>query len=268
MSPERIIPLDQVKELLLDLISDLDRVCRDKGIRYSLAYGSLIGAVRHQGFIPWDDDIDILMPRPDYLTLLQEYRHPYYEIRCQDKNPEYPLNFAKLCDVRTLSIDKFGNKSPIAVDIFILDGLGSSPNEADAIIRKTKKMHRLWSNQLFTRRLSPCREYGFKKNLYILSAKAFGIFFPLDSVVKKLLTFKQSHPIDDSKYCAYLDSSFAIYETEKMLQYMDARFEGKMLRIPENYDYQLRIPYGDYMKLPPEEQRIVTHEATAYWVQE
>ena len=268
MLPGKIIPPDEVKVLLLDLITDLDGFCREHGFRYGLAYGSLIGAVRHKGFIPWDDDIDILMPRPDFVKLIQAYHHPYYEIRCQDIDPEYPLNFAKLCDTRTVSVDQYGNSSPIAVDIFILNGLGASLPEAESIIRRVKRMHRIWSNQLFTRKLHPSRAYGFKKNLYILLSKVINLFLPLDRLVKRILSYKQSHPIDGSKYCASLDGWFTIYETEKMLQYKDAPFEDRVLRIPDNYDYQLRVVFGDYMQLPPEDQRTATHEATAYWVQE
>lgn len=268
MLPGKIIPLDEVKVLLLDLITDLDGFCREHGLRYGLAYGSLIGAVRHKGFIPWDDDIDILMPRPDFVKLLQAYRHPYFEIRCQYTDPEYPLNFAKLCDTRTVSVDQYGNSSPIAVDIFILDGLGASLSEAKRIIRRVKQMHRLWSNQLFTRNLNPSRSYGFKKNLYIVSGKAINLFLPLESLVKRILHYKQSHPIDGSKYCASLDGWFTIYETQNMLLYKDATFEDRTLRIPDNYDHQLSVAFGDYMTPPPEEERIVTHEATAYWVQE
>ena len=261
-----LIPLDSVKDLLLSLISNLDTFCRERGIRYSLAYGSLIGAIRHKGFIPWDDDIDILMPRPDYFRLIREYNHPYYEIRCQDFDPEYPLNFAKLCDTRTYSIDKFGNSSPIAIDIYILDGLGATQSEAKAIIRKAKCFQRIWSNQLFTTKIPLSRENGLLKNIYIILGRIISHFIRIDSLVTKMTAFKCSHPIDESKYCALLDCSFVVYETEKMLQFKDAPFEGLVIRIPVYYDYQLKKGYGDYMQLPPENERVVTHEANAYWV--
>ncbi|MBR4586049.1 MAG: LicD family protein [Bacteroidales bacterium] len=261
-----LIPLDEVKDLLLSLISNLDTFCRERGIRYSLAYGSLIGAVRHQGFIPWDDDIDIYMPRPDYLRLIQEYNHPYYEIRCQDNDPEYPLLFAKLSDTRTCSIDKFGNSSPIAIDIFILDGMGATLSEAKANIRKAKCLQRIWSNQLFTAKIPLSRENGLLKDIYIILGKIFSRFISIESLVKKMNAFKCSHPVDGSKYCSILEGPFAVYETEKMLLFEDASFEGLVIRIPVHYDYLLKKDYGDYMQLPPENERVVTHEANAYWV--
>ena len=261
-----IIPLGEVKSLLLDLMSTLDSFCREKGLRYSLAYGSLIGAIRHKGFIPWDDDIDVLMPREDYLRLISEFDAPFYKIYCQEKDCEYPITFAKLCDTRTLSIDHFGNKSPIAIDIFILDGMGASLEEANKRLRKVKRMYRVWSNQLFSRRLTLRKDYGFLKNCYILFAKIVSPFFRVDKIVKKTLSLKRSLPLEESKYCAYLGGMFTVYETEKMLDYTDTLFEDRLFRIPVEYDYQLRLVYGDYMKLPPMEQRVETHQATAYWV--
>lgn len=261
-----IIPLNEIKGLLLDLMTNLDAFCRENGLRYALAYGSLLGAVRHKGFIPWDDDIDILMPRPDYLKLLKAYHHPFYEIKSQETNAQFPLQFAKLCDTRTLSIDKNGNQSPIAVDIFILDGLGTSSDEAKAMVKKVKKLQRIWSNQLFTGRLAFNKDYGLLKNIYILTAKTLSVFLPLETLVKRILAYKQSRDIDKSTFCASLTGAFTIYETAKMLDYTDATFEDRLFRILKDFDYELRINFGNYMQLPPEDQRVETHEATAYWI--
>ena len=266
-----IIPFEEVKTLLLDLITDLDGFCRERGIRYALAYGSLIGAILHKGIIPWDDDIDIWMPRSDFMRLLKEYASARpgspYEIRSMDTDLEFPLNFAKFCDTRTVSIDQFGNQSPIAVDIFILDGLGQSLPEADALIRKVKKMQRIWSNQLFTKRLKINRQYSLKKNFFIALSKIGSLFIPFRLLIRKYLSLKQSYPIAESKYCANLNADFAIYETREILAFTDAQFEGRVLRIPTNYDHLLKALYGDYMQLPPEDQRKNTHGSTAYWVQ-
>ncbi len=261
-----VIQSEERKGVLLDIVSDLDKVCRKNKIRYSLAYGSLIGAVRHKGFIPWDDDIDVLMPRPDYMRLLNEYQHPYYKIQSQDTDPEYPLNFAKLCDTRTISVDKHGNSSPIAVDIFILDGLGPSLSEAEKKIRRLKRLQRIWSNQLFTRKLHFNKIYGFTKNIYILIAKITHLFIPFNTLIRKIFSLRENPPIDESTFCSPLTGQFSIFLTNKMLKTKDALFENRVFRIPEDFDYQLRLLYGDYMQLPPEDQRKETHESTAYWV--
>ena len=259
------IPFDEVKGVLLDIMTDLDRFCRNNGLRYSLAYGSLIGASRHKGFIPWDDDIDILMPREDYMKLLETYSHPYYIIESPEKDPDHPLDYAKLCDKRTLSSDQFGNVSSVAVDIFILDGLPEPLEEAKRRIESYKRLCRLWSSQIFTRRLSLKKEYGFKKNRLIIEAKLLHVFISEKSVVDKLLQFKRRYPLDESKYCASLTGDCTIYESAGMLKYIDWPFEDRTFRVFENYDYPLRLFYGDYMVLPPESERY-NHGAQAYWV--
>jgi lipopolysaccharide cholinephosphotransferase len=259
------IPFDEVKSVLLEIMTDLDKFCRENGLRYSLAYGTLIGAIRHKGFIPWDDDIDILMPREDYVKLLETYSHPYYVIESQEKDSSYPLNFAKLCDKRTLSSDQFGNTSSVAVDIFILDGLPAPLEDAERRIGSYKRLSRLWSSQIFTRHLSLRREYGVKKNLLIVEAKLLHVFISEKKVVDKLLHFRSRYSVDKSEFCASITGVCTIYESARMLKYIDWPFEDRTFRVFEDYDYPLRLLFGDYMKLPPESERY-NHEAQAYWI--
>lgn len=268
----RPLNLNETKRILIDLVYDLDTFCREHDLRYALAYGSLIGAIRHKGIIPWDDDIDVWMPRPDFMRLIQEYvptrSDANYEIRSMELDRDFPLQFAKLCDARTISVDGFGNMSSVAVDIFILDGVGNTLQETNVFINKAKKMQRIWSNQLFTKELKISRQYSFKKNLFIIFGKTIDPFFSFDRFIRKILSFKQSHPFDKSKYCAYLGGNYTVFETKELLEYTDTQFEDKILRIPANFDHLLRELYGDYMQLPPEDKRALTHESTAYLISE
>jgi len=259
------ISFDGIKTILLDIMTDLDRFCRENNLRYSLAYGSLIGAVRHKGFIPWDDDMDILMPRADYQVLLEKYNHPFYVVQCQEKDCHYPLNYAKLCDTRTISVDQFGNEFPIAVDIFILDGLSDSLDIAKRRVKSIKRKFRIWSSQIFTRHLHINEEYGLKKNLLIVASKLVHPLISERRLVKRILEFKQKYTVDDSTYCATLTGACTMYESEKMLKYKEAPFEDKSFMIFENYDHHLRIMFGDYMTLPPESARY-NHGSIAYWL--
>ena len=90
----------EVKATMVDILSDIHHWCETNGTRYYLAFGTLLGAVRHQGFIPWDDDIDIWMPRPDYDRFLKEYRHDHFKAVWAGNTPDYPLDFAKVHDTR------------------------------------------------------------------------------------------------------------------------------------------------------------------------
>lgn len=258
------ISINETKEILMNLIADLDGFCRKKGLRYSLAYGTLIGAVRHKGFIPWDDDIDILIPRPDYNRLVNEYTHPYYKLMTPETDSHWPLNFSKLCDTRTISVDSFGNKCSIAVDVFILDGLEDTYVKSQHMVAKVNRYHRIWSSLLFTRNLPIKVRNGVRKNIFILFSKVLGIILPLDMFVRNMLKYKQKNNVDLAKYCASLTGYCTIFEREKMLNYIDMQFEGRTLRVSSDYDYQLKMLFGDYMTLPPVEERI-NHNAIAYW---
>ena len=116
------IEITEMKELMLDIMSSIDKYCRENGLRYSLAYGTLIGAIRHQGYIPWDDDIDIWMPRPDYMRFMQEYKHEYYKAYCAELTPGWDRFIAKVCDERTVIDEGHGEVCGVYVDIFPIDG--------------------------------------------------------------------------------------------------------------------------------------------------
>ena len=94
--------IDKLKQIQLDMLKDIHTFCVEHEIRYSLAFGTLLGAVRHKGYIPWDDDIDIMMPREDYNRFIRSYGNQTYKIADMSVNPNYGLPFAKVEDVLTV----------------------------------------------------------------------------------------------------------------------------------------------------------------------
>ncbi len=113
------------------MLQEIDKICRHYHIRYYLAGGTLLGAVRHQGFIPWDDDIDIAMPREDYeqfIKIMSHKKHPIYKLLAIECTKGYPYTFAKVVDTRTRLVEEIGkdlHQMGVFIDIFPIDGMGN-----------------------------------------------------------------------------------------------------------------------------------------------
>lgn len=151
----REMTLEEVKLLELDALKFIDSVCKENGLIYFAAYGTLLGAIRHKGFIPWDDDIDIYMPRPDFIKFVEvinNYEHPYSIRSLNDK--DYFHAFAKLSDDRTYLIEKqFKSKSRelgVYVDIFILDGLPDDIKKHRSILKNVIVLQLFYMDLLTT----------------------------------------------------------------------------------------------------------------------
>ena len=143
------LSLRQIQGILLDILSDVDAFCGAHGIRYSLAFGTLLGAVRHKGFIPWDDDVDIIMPRSDFdrFTALYPRSNHRYHLLYNTRTPQefYALGFAKVHDPQT---SKFvGDRSSlfrygVSVDVFPLDAVPEDETERLAFMHRLIHLHR------------------------------------------------------------------------------------------------------------------------------
>lgn len=136
----------EIKKVELDALLYIRKICQQYHLRYYLAWGTLLGAVRHKGFIPWDDDIDIMMPRSDYerlLELVPSLRHSYYKILSNPKNEDYYYTHAKMIDTRTLCVEndlQTIQNMGIWVDIFPLDGM---PDKFKIHYFKMRVLHRM-----------------------------------------------------------------------------------------------------------------------------
>ncbi|GKH61115.1 LicD family protein [Campylobacter ureolyticus] len=263
------ISLDEAKEKMLEMMCYIDKVCRDNNIKYSLAYGTLIGAIRHKGFIPWDDDMDIMLTRDNYDKLIEIIKKDdKYDFL--DFDSGFILNFSKICYKNTLAIEKDKyrlkcNLLGVFVDVFPIDNL--PVKEPKRHLRKISLIQHLLIYRNFNMILSPG---NFLKKIAKLS-----LLFPLFCISRVFFTKKylirilketilKYKNITTKKCGIFSDGLKEIYDKNDFKNYIDVSFENFKLMAVQNYDAILKIYYGDYMKLPPEEKRINTHTYKYY----
>lgn len=253
----------------LEILGEFDRVCRLHGLTYFLDSGTALGAVRHGGFIPWDDDIDVAMPRDDYEKLLsyasKDIDTERFFLQTRETDPEYPLFYAKLRRNGTVFLeepwkDKHMHHG-IWIDIFPYDFITGNK-------RSQKRVCRVVSKLLY--------EYRIK--VTASTTPHAGSNTSIKSLIKMLVCLCLRHLPDQAfnscmngiihahrkhaECCTcyyYIDwngtDNPVAFETDKLLPVTYADFEGGNYPVPGDADYYLRTLYGDYMQLPPIEQR-------------
>ena len=252
--------VEEIKQTLLNILIQFDHMCKKYNLKYSLAYGTLIGAARHSGFIPWDDDIDVVMPQDDYLKLIsiEEVKNPHqrYSLHmgeCEKKYGEhYVYPFAKLEDNYTKMIYHHSKDTGGAfIDIFPVTGLPCDMNERKKYISKMLKLQAIigvgdyCSDKIASnlKSLFYFSGYRFIRNRMIKNAFQFD-YFNCDYVAQSIWSFGERE----------------IFKNDLFENLIDISFEGYNFKAFANYDEILKQLYGDWRKLPPQEQRISHHD--------
>lgn len=258
----RQIPFDEVKSIQLDLLSDIADFCETNGLTYFLAYGTLIGAIRHNGYIPWDDDIDIAMPRPDYDKFIMSYNKKDSHKKVIDIaiDKTYGVQFAKVYDDRTW-LDEYKYRKEnygVYIDVFPIDGVKGTFRMR--LARKIDKvLHAKKAN--FTER-------SFVKNFINCLVKAVCLPFSVYDILKFADRNARKYAFGTTAKAGNFLETYGICEIVDTSVFQDTvfhQFEGKQYRIPVGYNQWLRTIYGDYMQLPPEEEQIAHHISNVYW---
>ncbi len=256
-----------IKKIELDILLELDDFCKRNGLRYFLAYGTLIGAIRHKGFIPWDDDIDIQMPRADYNWLIENYNKMNLNGRYKIISPnmtESRFTFIKFVDTSTIKIEHGIDYSDgtlgIDIDILPLDGEPEDEKEYDKWYDKLIRIYRLHSH------CSKDTKLTFKRRIIVPIIRLLS--GGRKHLMKKSEKLHAKYPYEQSRYISVIEGYFnkkrRRFEKEWFSESIAAEFEGHMFPIPCGYDFVLRKIYGDYMKLPPPEQQIPCHNCKVY----
>ncbi len=262
----------EAKKIELDILRYVHKICTENNIRYWVCGGTLIGAVRHNGFIPWDDDVDINMPRPDFERFKKIAGSSRYKLLTAE-NDNYFYAAAKLVDTKTvLSENNFvGEIEELGVylDIFPLDGLPDNINKAKKEFRKRKiaagRFRMFYTN-------GPDMSDGLLKYIYryirwIKDKKITGI----NKLQKKLLELELKYDYDSSELVCSIGGRYKykeIYPKRFFESVITHKFEDTEVNIPSGYKDFLTQMYGDYMKLPPKEQQVSNHDFTAFWKDE
>ena len=247
--------LQKMQEVELDLFKAFIEVCEKLQLKYYLLGGTLLGAVRHKGFIPWDDDIDVGMPRKDYEIFIQKAQDllpEHYFVQTLYSEPTIPYNFCKIRNNNTTfveySIKKLNINHGVYIDVFPLDGYPNDKKEQKKFKRK-QLFYKICINKIFT-----CKDDSFIKHVLRLGLKVITFFMPVKVAVKKREKLYKSYTETDmmANYCGAWKEK-EIVPKDWYGEGVQLEFEGLKVNAPAQYDKWLTQVYGDYMQLPPEE---------------
>lgn len=259
----KVLTLKDYQEISLDILVDVAKFCEENSISYYLACGTLLGAIRHKGFIPWDDDIDIVIPRNEYKRFLEIYKSDKYKLL---KPSEGIFFYAKVYDTKTIVYESMFDKNKVkpigtSIDIFPLDGMINDKSIENKILEKSNFYETLLrlSNQPINYRNRPINK------LYRIITRIIGS----KNLVKIIEKIDQTYSYENSNYAIRIKTTpngtnkalpKSVYEIDRK------EFEGHMFNVPKEYDLWLRSFFGDnYMELPPEEKR-TPHLREGYFI--
>ena len=274
---KRELTLAEIHEGTLEVLKRFISVCDQIGVLYFLAYGSLIGAVRHHGFIPWDDDLDVIMLRPDY-EKFREYCNKHegeltpFRFFDRHNTPDYPYTIGRFCDTRYQMVrndDVPDAGQGMFIDIYPHDGAGNNNDKHWKSILKKKKHLMVLLGCAFSKTPVPSKSNKLLAPIR-LPIYLYSHFKKPKYFLDKMEALRDVYPFDKSKYvtCIIWDVEIRQCPKEWFLEYTTLPFEGIQVKVPKEYDSVLRDTYGDYMQLPPEEKRVTHHVFKAYFKSE
>ncbi len=267
MTAERALGMDELKEIEKAMLVRLDDICREHGLRYSIAYGTLLGAMRHGGFIPWDDDVDIVMPRPDYEKLLAlRFSDGKYRILDYRNERHYYYPYAKMIDTRTTLIEHYRVDRPMGVfiDIFPMDLFRNEKEYADSYDERMKDRNALFRNGFkISRQTTPGLGLRFARRTRRILIAPFrkGI----------LRRTEEKYIADPARAAEYRTCGFAfsmwkrdVYPKTLWDSLTRIPFEDITVSAFADTEAYLTRAFRDWRAFPPEEERVPDHDFEAY----
>ena len=275
MEPKRQLTLQDVQKISLEILLDVHDFCIKNGIKYCMSGGTLLGAVRHKGFIPWDDDVDLFMLRPDYDRFVSTYKSDRYVLLTMENNKDYFLPYAHVADMKRTIIeynyDPFSReKTGVKIDIFPLESVSNDEREFDKQFNKGCK---LWT--VFSRARTVFWQFSkdkpLKYNMGLLARRIVTIGGRLVFLLSHLIDKNaRKYEFGTTEFVALL--SFPVMRVKQrhrldvFSEMVLLDFEGHKLCAPIMYEEFLTTAFGpDYMMPPPPDQRVGPHTMRIYY---
>jgi len=262
------LSLQELKEIEFDILKKFDAFCKENNITYYLSHGTLLGAIRYKKFIPWDDDVDVLVPREDYNRLLSLYKDDErYQLFAFERNPKYRFPFAKLCDMTTRKVEDNTNNGVdlgVDMDIFPLDAWD---NDREGAKREVQRLVKYRFRLTLTKLRKSMSASALKRFVWHI-IMAFYKMLGSQHFIKKIIRESRAHESESGAYlgnkawCVYGERD--IIPAEVFAGTTEIEFEGEMFPAPADYDRYLTCLYGNYLPEPPKEKQKTHHTFTAY----
>lgn len=260
---------EEILEFQLSILKEIDAFCKDNKITYFLSGGTLLGAVRHEGYIPWDDDIDLMMSRKDYDRFIREFKSKNLKIYSLETDLDCRFPFMKVYDKRTLvAEDSLRDKMEygISVDMFPLDFAGNDINQI-----KRQVAHSQFYQRLLKLKLASINErWNLLEKVLIAVGKTLLLPVKFSWFCEKINKIAKQKTNIESKYMGCMVWGYGMGEILDSSSFSTSTtliFEKLVFPVPIGYYQYLESMYGDYMQLPPKEKQKSKHDYDAYLVE-
>ena len=264
------IEVEEMKKIQVKILDYVNEFCSKNDIKYWLDCGTLLGAARHKGYIPWDDDIDLGMLREDYdkfIKIFNKDNNSNYKLHCYENDKNWAFTYAKIIDENTVLYEpneKTGIKSGVFLDLFVYDNAPADDKELKKMYKKRVlyyKLNKLQVNKYF--------ESEKKQKYNIIRYIIYYLFklLPKQFFIKKSIKNQKKYI---NKYTGFIGNFSGVVgnikcKKEIFSTFVKLEFEGKMYSVPAGYKEWLTAYYGNFMKLPPKEKRVTHHQFVAYY---